>query len=156
MVHSRESRPVTVAARSRPVPREEFFYQLGLRQFGNYNRLRLEPPPSLQILVKLAVEAEPDFPHATMSVDQAVQSIVGILVSRAEMLEEYFALKIDPQGCIVTLPLLLRDYTPNLDKLPLLLMRLGPQVSPAHTRGYTLTMSARSTGRPKKIALRLS
>lgn len=47
------------------------------------------------------------------------------------MLEEYFALKIDTQGCLVTLPLLLRDYTPNLDKLPLFLMRLGPQVSSA-------------------------
>lgn len=29
---------------------------------------------------------------------------------------------------IESLPLLLRDYTPNLDKLPLFLMRLGPQV----------------------------
>lgn len=133
MVHFRESRPVTVAARNRPVFREEFFYQLGLRQFGNYNRLRLEPPPSIRTLVKLAVEAEPDFPHATMSVDQAVQTIVDILVSRAEMLEEYFALKIDSHGCLVTLPLLLRNYTPNLDKLPLFLMRLGPQVSSGHT-----------------------
>ena len=134
MVHSRESRPITVAARSRPVHREEFFYQLGLRQFGNYNRLRLEPPPAIQTLVKLAVEAEPNFPRASMSIDQAVGTIVDILVSRAEMLEEYFALKIDTQGCLVTLPLLLRDYTPNLDKLPLFLMRLGPQVSPGHTR----------------------
>lgn len=70
-----------------------------------------------------------------MSADQAVKTIVDILVSRAEMLEEYFGLKIDSQGCLVTLPLLLRDYTPNLDKLPLLLMRLGPQVSPAHPAG---------------------
>ena len=138
MVHYRESRPVTVATRSRPVAREEFFYQLGLRQFGNYHRLRLEPPPSIQTLVKLAVEAEPDFPHAMMSVDQAVQTIVDILVSRTEMLEEYFALKIDSHGCLVTLPLLLRNYTPNLDKLPLFLMRLGPQVSSAHARGMDI------------------
>jgi len=138
MVHSRESRPVTVAARSQPVSREEFFYQLGLRQFGNYNRLRLEPPPPIRTLVKLAVDAEPDFPHDTMSVDQAVKTIVDILVSRSEMLEEYFALNIDSNGCLVTLPLLLRDYTPNLDKLPLFLMRLGPQVSPPHTRSLDI------------------
>jgi len=30
---------------------------------------------------------------------------------------------------VESLPLLLRDYTPNLDKLPSFLMRLGPQVN---------------------------
>jgi DNA mismatch repair protein Mlh1 C-terminus len=44
------------------------------------------------------------------------------------MLDEYFALKIDEGGLVREIPLLLRDYKPNLDKLPLLLMRLGPQV----------------------------
>ena len=37
---------------------EEFFYQLGLLQFGNMNRIRLEPPAPLRSLIKLAVEAE--------------------------------------------------------------------------------------------------
>jgi DNA mismatch repair protein MLH1 len=83
-------------------------------------------------------------------VDQAVQTIVDILVSRAEMLEEYFALKIDTQGRLITLPLLLRDYTPNLDKLPLFLMRLGPQVSSVYYWcGHTLTVTLRWTGRLK-------
>jgi DNA mismatch repair protein MLH1 len=44
------------------------------------------------------------------------------------MLAEYFSFNITPTGLIESLPLLLRDYTPNLDKLPSLLMRLGPQV----------------------------
>lgn len=44
------------------------------------------------------------------------------------MLEEYFALKLDKDGLVQEIPLLLRDYQPNLDKLPLFLMRLGPQV----------------------------
>lgn len=51
------------------------------------------------------------------------------MISRAEMLNEYFAIKIDSNGRIENIPLLLRDYSPNLDKLPLFLMRLGPQVS---------------------------
>ena len=37
---------------------EELFYQLGLRQFGNYARLKLEPPPPIRHLVRLAVRAE--------------------------------------------------------------------------------------------------
>lgn len=47
---------------------------------------------------------------------------------RREMMSEYFCLTITDDGLVQTLPLILRGYTPNLDKLPLLLMRLGPQV----------------------------
>ena len=49
---------------------------------------------------------------------------------RREMLSEYFCLTITDEGLVQTLPLILRGYIPNLDKLPLLLMRLGPQVEP--------------------------
>lgn len=44
------------------------------------------------------------------------------------MLSEYFSLDISPEGQVEALPLLLQSYTPNLDKLPCFLMRLGPQV----------------------------
>jgi DNA mismatch repair protein MLH1 len=44
------------------------------------------------------------------------------------MLDEYFSLRINERGQLESLPLLMGDYTPNLDKLPLFLMRLGPQV----------------------------
>jgi len=44
------------------------------------------------------------------------------------MLSEYFSLDISESGLVESLPLLLRDYTPNLDNLPNFLMRLGPQV----------------------------
>ena len=37
---------------------EELFYQLGLRQFGNFHRLKLEPPPPIKTLIGLAVQAE--------------------------------------------------------------------------------------------------
>jgi len=45
------------------------------------------------------------------------------------MLSEYFSMKINDEGGLETLPLLLKEYTPDLDKLPLFLMRLGPEVS---------------------------
>ena len=60
-------------------------------------------------------------------------------MSRRDMLQEYFNLGISEDGLVETLPMLLRDYTPNLDKLPLFLMRLGPQVSIAsHIQIYAL------------------
>lgn len=37
---------------------EALFYSLGLRQFGDFSRLKLEPPPPLRALIALAVEAE--------------------------------------------------------------------------------------------------
>jgi len=49
-------------------------------------------------------------------------------MDRREMLEDYFSLTISESGLVMTLPLLLRDYIPNLDNLPSFLMRLGPQV----------------------------
>lgn len=44
------------------------------------------------------------------------------------MLDECFSMKINAEGELETLPMLLKDYSPNLDRLPLFLMRLGPEV----------------------------
>ena len=57
-----------------------------------------------------------------------MQRIERILIDRRDMLAEYFALTISEDGHLQSIPLLLRDYVPNLDNLPSFLMRLGPQV----------------------------
>jgi DNA mismatch repair protein MLH1 len=57
-----------------------------------------------------------------------VKYIVETIMTRREMLAEYFSVHVSPDGMVESLPHLLRDYTPNLDKLPSFLMRLGPQV----------------------------
>ncbi|KAJ8509480.1 hypothetical protein ONZ45_g8355 [Pleurotus djamor] len=107
---------------------EELFYQLGLRQFGDFSRMKLDPPPSLKFLLEIAVKAEDSTREISMSKDDIVEKIFSILMTRREMLAEYFSLRISGNGLVESLPLLLRDYTPNLDKLPGFLMRLGPQV----------------------------
>lgn len=45
------------------------------------------------------------------------------------MLDEYFSLHITENGKVETLPMLLKGYTPNLDRLPHFLLCLGTQVS---------------------------
>ncbi|KAG6868636.1 hypothetical protein C0993_012680 [Termitomyces sp. T159_Od127] len=107
---------------------EELFYQLGVRQFGNFSRMKLDPPPPLRILVEIAVNAEGSTKESKLSKSQIVDRIVKILMPRREMLAEYFSLCISDAGLVESLPLLLRDYTPNLNNLPSFLMRLGPQV----------------------------
>ncbi|KAG8970722.1 DNA mismatch repair protein [Tulasnella sp. 419] len=108
---------------------EQLFYQLGLRQFGNFHRLKLNPAPSLVSLIRLAVNAEGEKVRMSgLEPSQIVEKIVQILLDRQEMLREYFSLDINNDGEVESLPLLTRNYTPNLDRLPLFLMRLGPQV----------------------------
>ncbi|KAI0795447.1 DNA binding protein [Abortiporus biennis] len=108
---------------------EELFYQLGLRQFGNFNRIRLDPPPPLRTLIELAVDVEETVKKTKLSKSKLVDTIVDLLIERREMIDEYFSLSVSDDGNVESIPLLLRDYTPNLDKLPLFLMRLGPQVN---------------------------
>jgi DNA mismatch repair protein MLH1 len=59
----------------------------------------------------------------------AKQILTNQLVSKREMLLEYFSITIDQQGNLWTLPVLLRDYRPNLDKLPQFLMGVAKEVN---------------------------
>ncbi|KAI6007865.1 hypothetical protein EDC04DRAFT_2582604 [Pisolithus marmoratus] len=107
---------------------EEMFYQLALIQFGNYRRLRLDPHPPLRTLVELAVNVERGTEQSGLEKTEIVDRIAQTLVDRREMLSEYFALDISESGDVLALPHLLKEYTPDLNKLPTFLMRLGPQV----------------------------
>ncbi|PPR02265.1 hypothetical protein CVT24_011614 [Panaeolus cyanescens] len=107
---------------------EELFYQLGVRQFGNFSRIKLEPSPSLRELLEISVAVEESTSQSKLTKPQIVEHIAQILIDRREMLSEYFSLDITEDGDVTSLPLLLQGYLPNLDNLPNFLMRLGPQV----------------------------
>ena len=152
---------------------EELFYQLGLRRFNSFAKFRLEPAPPLEKLLSIAVDAEDGISRIKLTKEQVTEVSIGFRQStdsnstvskqfiyktlmdpdRREMLSEYFCLTITDEGLVQTLPLILRGYTPNLDKLPLLLMRLGPQVKPDNPFPYqhplTLYYIPRLTGRTK-------
>lgn len=109
----------------------EYFYQVGLTDFGNFGAIRFNPPLSLKDVLRIAAEnekacvasVEDDF-----DVDDVVEVVSAQLISRREMLLEYFTLEISPDGQLVSIPLLMRGYTPSLAKLPQFLLRLGPHV----------------------------
>lgn len=44
------------------------------------------------------------------------------------MLDEYFSITINENGELERLPLLLKDYVPDINAIPTLLMNLGPLV----------------------------
>ncbi|OCF37800.1 DNA mismatch repair protein MLH1 [Kwoniella heveanensis BCC8398] len=108
---------------------DEHFYHLGLRQFGAFNRLRLQPAPELRELLHLAAEDEPGILEAGLEIDEVVEEIATLLTDRKEMIDEYFSLSISDNGKVETLPVLLTGYTPNLDRLPHFLLCLGTRVN---------------------------
>lgn len=58
-----------------------------------------------------------------------MQRICQQLVSSREMLAEYFSFCITEDGKIDSLPLLLPGYKPNMNRLPLFLVRIGVYVN---------------------------
>jgi len=109
----------------------EFFYQIGLTDFGNFGVIRLNPAPKLVDLLKIAAESEQkDHPaeDADSIFANAPEMVAQTLVERREMLNEYFSMQISAEGELLTIPLLLKGYLPALAKLPRFLLRLGPYV----------------------------
>lgn len=110
----------------------EYFYQLGLTDFGNFGTIRFTPPLDLRTTLRMAAETEKKT-DPTGQNDFDVDALVGKateqLVERREMLSEYFSLEVSPAGELISIPLLLKGYTPPLVKLPRFLLRLGPAVN---------------------------
>lgn len=108
----------------------EFFYQIGLTDFGNLGLVQLRPAPMLKEVLGIAADFEiandPD--SAGLNRDHVVEKVYTQLLSRKEMLKEYFSLQISDAGELETIPLMLKGYMPSLAKLPTFLLRLGPFV----------------------------
>lgn len=56
-----------------------------------------------------------------------------LLKEKVEMLEEYFSVYIDSNGNLSRLPVILDQYTPDMDRVPEFLLCLGNDVSSANT-----------------------
>jgi DNA mismatch repair protein MLH1 len=109
----------------------EYCYQVGLTDFGNFGTIKFTPPQAIRELLRMAANVEKlsiESPEDDFDVDALVDKIASQLIERREMLSEYFSFEITPTGELVTLPMLIKGYTPALAKLPRFLLRLGPEV----------------------------
>ncbi|KAM0197595.1 hypothetical protein ACHAPA_002753 [Fusarium lateritium] len=109
----------------------EYFYQLGLTDFGNFGTIKFSPSLDLRELLRMAAEMEKNTitsPDEEFDVETLVDRVADQIIERREMLLEYFSLEISPAGELISLPLLIKGYTPPLVKLPRFLLRLGPSV----------------------------
>ena len=108
----------------------EYFYQLGLTDFGNFGAIRFDPPLSIPDLIRIGVTAEQAAnPDDEVEWDEVAATVTKLLVSRKDMLAEYFSFELSEEGELTSIPLLLKGYTPSMTKLPRFLMRLGPCVN---------------------------
>lgn len=109
----------------------EYFYQVGLTDFGNFGVVKFSPSLDLRAVLRIAAEHEMEkcsTPEDDFDVDEVVDLVSSQLIERREMLLEYFSFEISPAGELISIPLLVKGYTPSMAKLPNFLLRLGPHV----------------------------
>ncbi|KAI0965184.1 histidine kinase-like ATPase [Xylaria arbuscula] len=116
----------------------EYFYQVGLTDFGNFGVVKFQPALDLREVLNIAAEQEKtgegegtsaDDDDDDFDVAEVVERIAEQLIERREMLLEYFNLEITPAGELLSIPLLVKGYAPSMAKLPQFLLRLGPYVN---------------------------
>ena len=110
----------------------EYFYQLGLTDFGNFGAIKFETPLDIRSLISIGVKHEKVLENPEdedVPWDTVPNMVTTQLISSREMLSQYFSFEVSPEGELVSLPLLMKGYTPSLAKLPRFLMRLGPCVN---------------------------
>ncbi|KAK0627226.1 hypothetical protein B0T14DRAFT_512172 [Immersiella caudata] len=111
----------------------EYFYQVGLTDFGNFGVIRFNPPLDLRELLDIAAaqesqQAQSQGGDEEVDFAEVIEAITEQLVERREMLHEYFSFEVSPSGELLSIPLLVKGYNPPIVKLPQFLLRLGPKV----------------------------
>nr|KAF6420786.1 mutL-like protein 1 [Molossus molossus] len=110
---------------------EELFYQILIYDFANFGVLRLSEPAPLFDLAMLALESpESGWTEEDGPKEGLAEYIVEFLKKKTEMLADYFSLEIDEQeGNLIGLPLLIDNYVPSLEGLPIFILRLATEVN---------------------------
>lgn len=108
----------------------EYFYQVGLTDFGNFGVLKFESPLSIKALIEVAVSVhKAKAPDNDMPWEDVPDGVTAQLIERREMLLEYFQMEVSESGELISIPILIKGYVPAMFKLATFLMRLGPCVN---------------------------
>jgi DNA mismatch repair protein MLH1 len=112
----------------------EYFYQIGLTDFGNFGSMNFAEPLNIRALITAGVEIETQTRSSSLDLSKAPDLVTHQLIDRREMLLEYFNMDITEEGELRTLPLLVKGYMPSMAKLPTFLLRLGPCIDWLHEK----------------------
>ena len=111
---------------------QELFYQLALFNFGNFGYFRFnEPIPIFDIIMLALDDPESQWEPDDGDKDYLAKRCTKLFLSKAQMLDDYFSMKILERDNVVyleTLPILIEDYEPNLFEIPIFMLRLATEV----------------------------
>ena len=110
---------------------QEYFYQLILNNFQCMRKYVLFKPLPLKELLSLALD-HPDA-HFNASVHMPKPDMINYyykkLVSKAEMLVDYFSLEINVEtGCLVSVPIVHEILKPFPQELPMFMLRMASEI----------------------------
>ncbi|GAA0151335.1 DNA metabolism protein [Lithospermum erythrorhizon] len=110
---------------------KELMYQQVLQRFAHFNAIQLSDPAPLKELLILALKEEDVDPHGSASDDlkeKIAEMNVELLKQKSELLDEYYGIHIDTCGNLSRLPIVLDQYTPDMDRVPEFMLSLGNDV----------------------------
>ena len=113
---------------------KELFYQIIIFNFGNFGYMRLTNPAPIFDLALMALESEQSgWTQSDGAKEDLAKYVVDLLKTKAEMLLDYFSIQIDAAGNVLALPLVLKNYKPDLYRLPMFLLKMATDVSVFYT-----------------------
>ncbi|CAG7823197.1 unnamed protein product [Allacma fusca] len=107
----------------------ELFYQKILWEFGNLGRIVVNDPVTIHDLIIIAFDMKNQDETPLDERERRAAEIHALLMSKSDMLDDYFGLKFDSNGRLRTLPLLLENYFPCFDGLPTYLLNIAEKVN---------------------------
>ncbi|CAA6667797.1 unnamed protein product [Spirodela intermedia] len=110
---------------------KELMYQQVIRRFSHFNVIQLSDPAPLPDLLRMAlkeVDVDPGDDENRETMEKIAEMNTELLKQKSEMLQEYFCIHIDQQGNLLKLPVVLDQYTPDMDRVPEFLLCLGNDV----------------------------
>ncbi|CAL0324518.1 unnamed protein product [Lupinus luteus] len=110
---------------------KELIYQQVLSRFARLNAISISDPLPLKDLIILALKEE-DLDSECNDVDHLQEKIAEmnseLLKQKTEIMDEFFSIYIDKHGNVATLPVILDQYTPDMDRIPEFVLCLGNDV----------------------------
>ncbi|KAJ3350508.1 DNA mismatch repair protein [Allomyces javanicus] len=107
----------------------EWGYQRALELFANFPAARFDTPVDVRAAVRVALDMEEaGWTEGLPPKETIADTVTALLVSRADMLLDYFSMEVTADGHLLSVPRLLARYTPPASNIPLFLLRLGTEV----------------------------
>ena len=120
---------------------QKFFYQILINDFGNFAMYSFSEPAPVFDLAMLGLNSKlSGWTPADGNKKDLAEFLVKLFDEKSEMLKDYFSIDIQ-DGSLVGLPVLLDQYVPPMEGLPLLILRLATEVNWEEEKECFFTLS---------------